>query len=469
MNDFYSIRVINDHFGALFRSRNLNFSVVLNPVQNVYWKTNYLGTYSRIKRKICLDPKKYKYMVDTYKARHVIFQGPQQSDLIKALTADVIIQYGHSLPPSLMISFFHHAPYLVSAFKNSPMVNFSEGGFSGPPFSPTWRFEQGKYLTGPASPGSSATDLPGHDAKAPNKVVDTLRRDSFIALDTINPFKEKLELWRKKYRKLVLLPLQASGRVSFDALCEYENQYHYLIDVVEKMPPEVGVIVTEHPTFPVITESMHDDLICRYPNFIYEADFFLIENVSFYLILYVDAVITVSSSVIWHAALMGKTCCALGTGELTKIVDTNSLHGLNDLLRKEPLLPYRYDALIYKLLTEDWVPAPLMKKPEFIKQWLEYLSSKKHPRPNISDDVLRSLSADGSRNLKFSKRKPLMLMRHTGLPLSLKSVFMRLDSTLLKIALVASPCTKTAKAYILKAYCNFKFVFRHLKRKLNIS
>ncbi len=93
-------------------------------------------------------------------------------------------------------------------------------------------------------------------------------------MDAINPFRKQFELWRKKYRKLVLLSLQVSGHTSFDALCVYESQNHYLTDVLEKMSEDVGVVVTEHPKFPVITKSIYSDYICRYPNFIYEVDFF---------------------------------------------------------------------------------------------------------------------------------------------------------------------------------------------------
>ncbi len=460
------LRIINSYFGPLFESKDLFFSVVMNPFYNTYWKINYSNTYSKIHKIICLDPERYTNMVSAYKMRHALYLESNRSGLTKKLSAEVIRQYGNLPPPNIILQFNHHAPYLLSAFKDSRLFNFYEGGLSRTPFPMSWRFESGKFQVGSDSINKMTSALNNNDALPPNEVVDFIRNNSFAALDRINPFKEKLQQWKKKYRRLYLLPLQVSGEVSFGALCEYECQYHFLIDVLENTPADVGLIVTEHPWIPVITREMNDELSYRFPNYIYEAEFSLIMNVSTHLVPYVDAVITVSSSLFWHAALMGKTCCGLGAGEFSMIADTNSLQGLNKLSEKGALQPYRYDTLIYRRLTQNWIPESLMKEPEFLVKWLNYLSSNNCPKPNISDDTLKQNFADASNDLQLLRRDPLMeLKRFVDLPMSYKSAYEKLDPTLLRVVLHVSPYVKMIRSCIAKPYRSLKFALRFLKSK----
>ena len=463
------VKVIDNYFGALFENKDLCFSAILNPFHDAYWKENYQSTYLKIKRNICLEPEKYTNRFCTYKTRHALYFESQQSDFIKDLAAEVINQYGELPSPDLIIQFNHHSPYLSFAFKDSPSSNFHEGGFSRAPFPLLWRFESGKFLSGPDHNCSLPIDQNDNDTETSNEVVDFIRYNSYAALDRINPFKGKLQLWKKKFRKLYLLPLQVSGYISFDALCEYENQYHFLIDVLEQTPPDVGLIVTEHPWYPVITEKMNDELCSRFSNYIYEADFSLIVNVSTYIVPYVDAVITVSSSLFWHAALMGKTCCALGDGEFSKIADANSLQELNKLSVNKTLLPYRYDSLIYKRLTQNWIPDSLMRNPEFLISLLKYLCSKEYPKPHITDDILKQNFANATNNLKCLRLNPLTLLQSLNMPLSCKSAYDKFDPTLLKIAFVVSPRVKKIMPYMLRLYRSLQCRLRFLKRKFIVT
>ena len=458
-------RVIDNYFGNLFVGRDLCFSIISDSFHDSYLKKNYPNLYSKIAINICLDPRKYSNIICTYKMRHALYFESEKSNLTRELAAEVTNQYGNLPPPNLILQFNHHAPYLHVAFKNSPLFNFHEGGLSRPPFPPSWHFGSDKYLAGTDLSTSLSIGLDNNDRGTPNEVVEFIRCNSYAALERVNPFKGKLQLWRKKYRSLYLLPLQVSGEVSFDVLCKYENQYHFLIDVLEKTPADVGLIVTEHPWVPVITREMNDELSYRFPNYIYEADFSLTMNVSTYFVPYVDAVISMSSSLFWHAALMGKTCCGLGDGEFSKVADTNSLDVLNKLLRNESLPPYRYDNLIYTRLTRNWVPGSLMKEPEFLTNWLKHLCLSEHPKPNISDDIIKQNFAKASNDLQLLTRNPLTELKRFDLPLSYKSAYQELDSTMLKVVLVVSPCVKVIRLCIKKVHRILRFGYKFLERK----
>ena len=466
IQDAWLVNVVNEYFGALFGCKALCFSVVMNPHQDSCWKAKYPGTYSKIKRKIYLN---HNDITCRYNAGHIIYSEPVDSKLVEVLTARVTSQYGHFPPPDLILQFGHHAPYLISAFKSSPLVNFHEGGFIRKPFQLTWRFESGKFLVGSDRYSNTPCRLKNNNAKFPNNTVECIRGDSLNALERINPFKVKLMQWKEKYRKLVLLPLQVSGFVSFDVLCGYENQYHYLIDVMEKLPNDVGVIVTEHPNFPILTRKIYDDLVAEYPNFIYDDNFHLIENVSFFLTPHVHAVISVSSTVFWHAALMGKICCGLGTGEFSRLADTSSIYGLNQLLSNDTLPPYRYDSLIYERLTQYWVPAPLMGKPEFLEKWLKSLCSEKNPKPVISDSDLKLFSCNACKDFKLSVRDPFLLLRNSDLPLSYSSAIRKPNFRMLLTLIVASCIPKILKSYMLILYHKSGYMLRVLKKSVKAS
>ncbi len=181
------------------------------------------------------------------------------------------------------------------------------------------------------------------------------------------------------------------------------------------------------------------------------------------MVPHVDAVINVSSTVIWFAALMGKICCNLGTGEFARIADTNTLLGLNELLQKESLPPYRYDNIIYKRLTHNWVPETLMRKPEFLEMWIKYLCSKRYPKPDVSDADLKLFFAIASRKLRFSKRHPLVALKNSDLPLSYASVFVKLEIFVLRMSLIALPCASLVRSYISKPHRSLQSVLRLLK------
>ncbi|MCK7467673.1 MAG: hypothetical protein MZU91_05825 [Desulfosudis oleivorans] len=100
-----------------------------------------------------------------------------------------------------------------------------------------------------------------------------------------------------KFKKLVLLPLQVSKRPCFDCACKYESQFHYLIDVMENISPEIGVVVTEHPIYPVMKYEWLEYFRWKYKNFIYNKEFQYYGNTSQFLINKTDGIINISSSI----------------------------------------------------------------------------------------------------------------------------------------------------------------------------
>jgi hypothetical protein len=179
-----------------------------------------------------------------------------------------------------------------------------------------------------------------------------------------SPFRSLCKNYRDRFQRLVLLPLQVSGNYLFDAYVPYRSQYEYLIDVLEQVPNDVGVLVTTHPDFPALSEEVVEFCRSKYPHFLYDYGFLDYYASSQYLIAEVDAVINVSSSTGLSVLLWDKKLLSLGGDFFPIIADGKSLAELPDVL-SAPLRDK--SAILYWMLTHYVIPEWKLRNPP----WLE--------------------------------------------------------------------------------------------------
>ena len=108
------------------------------------------------------------------------------------------------------------------------------------------------------------------------KRLGSFRRKYQDLISDRQPFSKQDLDPQNLFGALVLMPLQYSKYFVFDSMCEYRSQFEYLIDVLERVPRSVGVVVTQHVN--PIAERVIDKptaayLSNRYPNFIYRFEF----------------------------------------------------------------------------------------------------------------------------------------------------------------------------------------------------
>jgi HAD superfamily hydrolase (TIGR01549 family) len=192
-------------------------------------------------------------------------------------------------------------PFLEVMYPDALIVHQMPGAFSRSPYPHTVTFDPiGLYKRG--SLFRYAEEIQNQ------KTIQTHRSitQEFIgkardAINSLQPFQKRSLDSEGKFKKLVLLPLQVSEHYSFQADTKYINQTDFLLDVLNHVEPDVGVVVTQYVTPRVSDTVLNKEVLPvlqkRYPNLIFRDEFDRVSSVSQYLLPLVDEVITCSSSV----------------------------------------------------------------------------------------------------------------------------------------------------------------------------
>lgn len=124
---------------------------------------------------------------------------------------------------------------------------------------------------------------------------------------------------RERYRRVALLPLQFGGEAGFELNAPFRNQGEYLWHVLERLPADVALLVTEHPIAhwvgDVIDEETREYLAAAAP----QARFIPLSAAMHggqVLLHHSDAVISVSSSLGLQALCFERTLVSPGWSHL---------------------------------------------------------------------------------------------------------------------------------------------------------
>lgn len=135
----------------------------------------------------------------------------------------------------------------------------------------------------------------------------------------VTPFRELEERLRLEYRSIAFLPLQFAGEAGFDLNAPFRNQGEFLWHVLEHLPSDVALIVTEHPTAlwvgDRIDEETREYLSAAAPQ-AHFVPFDAAPHAGQVLLHHCDSVISVSSSLGLQALLFGRTLIAPGSSHL---------------------------------------------------------------------------------------------------------------------------------------------------------
>ncbi len=192
-------------------------------------------------------------------------------------------------------------PFLELMYPEALIVHQMPGAFSRAPYPHTVIFDPiGLYKQG--SLYLHAEEIQNFSPKIEHLAITR----EFVnrarnAINTLQPFEKKSLNEEGKFEHLVLLPLQVSAHYAFQADTKYRNQTEFLLDVLSKVNPQTGVVVTQYRTPRVSDTVLNKDIFPilkkTYPNLVYLEEFDRISSVSQYLLPLVDELITCSSSV----------------------------------------------------------------------------------------------------------------------------------------------------------------------------
>lgn len=127
-----------------------------------------------------------------------------------------------------------------------------------------------------------------------------------------NPLYDAMAEHRSRFKHLVLVPLQSSGHYNFYTSTSFSGQFDYLTHVLDRVPPHVGVVATQHPDDATFTPAALEYLRATYPHFIYEEATAEFHAPSQFLLPLVDGLICVSSGLCYQALLWNKPIFIVG-------------------------------------------------------------------------------------------------------------------------------------------------------------
>lgn len=254
-------------------------------------------------------------------------------------------------------------PFLAKLYPDAKIFHMEYSIFSRKPFPQTWyldccgMFEYSflhKYQ-------KEIQDIELDEKQT--ALVRALQEASMKFFEKNNIFTEKIQNLRKKFKYLVLLPLQFSQYYSFDCLTGYKNQFDFLCGCLDDIPEDIGVIFTMHPEHLCLDEDAIHYVINRYKHAIFLSNSKIVYAASQYIMPYVDGVITISSSLGLQSLIFKKKLFAIGKRNMEYIADAKNLHNMYKILSEEIK---DKNNILYFIITKYAIPENYL----FNKEWL---------------------------------------------------------------------------------------------------
>lgn len=208
-----------------------------------------------------------------------------------------------------------------------------------------------------------------------NDKINSLKIDFQNIIKENNPIKNILDDYRKKFRYLILLPLQISSHFGFDCECEFKTQWDVVTYVLDNVPDDVGVIVTEHSHSKFLREGkfvkdgFYNWIKKKYSNFIYINPQENMQASSLYILPEVDGVINVSSTVGLLALMFDKKVISLANNYNDAFKDAQGLENIVEVLEQEK--NDSKNPFLYWLLTKYNLYTPQLQNAEYMKSFFE--------------------------------------------------------------------------------------------------
>jgi len=296
-----------------------------------------------------------------------------QDEQLAAILRDAL----HGFTPDLAISYTP-APFLKQVWPGLPVAHFEVGMFSRRPYPMTIYLDPfGMFRQG--APARFAKDLSKRvPTLGETALIETIRERYGLAMfgdanpfyDSLkNPFRGSTKPILDDYARVALLALQFSDFYAYDAHARYRSQYDWLIATLENTPPDMALIVTEHPDHPLFDDSTFAFLRRRYPNLVWMPKFREVHAATQFLVEYADTVITVSSSIGWQCLLWKKRLIVCGNSHLDVIADS---HDLTDIGRMpDAVWPQYKDNLLAWLISHYYITMEQFEKPGWLVEYLQ--------------------------------------------------------------------------------------------------
>jgi HAD superfamily hydrolase (TIGR01549 family) len=356
------------------------YEVALMCSEAISWEVEKAGLLpSNLKRLTVSKQQLNKFAPNYFTASMQPFRSSEDGGFLEQY-ACVIRDSLQGFEPDIIIAYeTAFSRYLRVIFPEALVLDSTLGAFSREPYPETFCYDPfGSFAESALNTFDINELCPDVDLDQATEFIDPIRAGYASTLTSASPFNEMRI--RKKHDAVLLLPLQVSKYFAFDAFLpaniEFNSQFEYLCWVLESVPKNIGVYVTEHGFSPVITDRNHKWLKSQYSNFIYDDANRDVKWVSQYLLQHVDGVITVSSSLGFQAALYNKFLCVPGCSHLSSLADASSLASISieAILQAKNKSKYlyfllnKYNPLFEKYVLQDNWHANFLEKMHSMKK-----------------------------------------------------------------------------------------------------
>jgi HAD superfamily hydrolase (TIGR01549 family) len=301
-----------------------------------------------------IPQKKLMGAYDSYYPSSEAFYHGEYDSAVFSIYKELIDEALQGYEPDVILSWESPVPFLKQMYPEALILNLMPGFMSRVPFpellsiDPIGFFQNGLLA-------KEAENLLAYEPSEKEKSFLQEVRQNYLYdfLATYSPYRREDLDPAGKFDNLILLPLQVGGYFAFDANCNFRHGFDMVLKVLNTVPANVGVVVTQYVTKniadQVINEETRAFLEAKYDNFIYHEGFDRVDGISQYLMSAVDGVAAVSSSIGLQALLWQKPVFVFGASHLTPISEGQTTEGIAAALARPQ--SQKYDGFLAYILT----------------------------------------------------------------------------------------------------------------------
>ena len=252
-------------------------------------------------------------------------------------------------------------PFLKISCPDALIVHQMPGFFSRPPYPHTVIFDtEGLYKRGFVAkyPEQIQRIKLSNNQK---EVVSKFQEKSKSMINSLQPYKNFVSMIRndcEEDSKLTLLPLQTSNHYAFKVDTGFNDQVHFMDEVLKKgsdkyiVTQYISRLISDAP----INENNYEAIKKKYSNLFYDRSFSDIDTPSQYLVELVDKVVTASSSVGVQSMIWGKELEVVGDTYLKSYSYENIVGELDwsSVCQNTLGFTLNYHQPLYTSVTEDF-------------------------------------------------------------------------------------------------------------------
>ncbi len=318
--------------------------------------------------------------------------------------------------PDIIISIEFHNKIFDYIFPEAQQITFYGGIFKRGIVPPTFSFDPIGSAINPFFNNyiNEIDSLNITDEE--NCIIENLKNNLSKLIEKYNPIKDLVNNYKKQFDYLLLLPCQFNNHYGFDTESDFKTQWEMISYVMRKVPPNVGVIVTEHGHYKFLKGGVFkqggflDWFNTRYKNFIYIEELNQYSTSSLWLMPYIDGVINTSSNVGLLSIMFNKKVFDMGKYFNKSFRDSV---GLNNIIEDLNRPGKNRNSLIYWLLTRyNFYPFQYNSQ-EWLNDFFNLIEGSRIDfrffEENISikkaSEYILNFTEESLKNINFSKKQ----------------------------------------------------------------